>query len=430
MSDQNTLKKSLVLDKKKVLVALTGRADSMVAAYLLKKQGYKVYGLGIVFQPRMKEEDCFDSKEDDVAKPVGFEGVYLLDKPEEVRNICEKMEIPFYAADASSVYQYYITDRVIAARVEGISYAPKVYATEVIFRVLEEKAKRLGCYWMATGHYTKIIKNQKTRDHNIYISNDSQYDQSFFFSRLGQEVLGRTLLPLSEMRRQEVEKVANLLGVELLSSRENFPDLMKSEALTGFVAQRVPRAIIKRGSIIDCKSGFILDDHDGIHYYFLGQKNLKSRMGNPLEPELTVSQINYRNGNIYLAYPDDIKLKCLFIRDLVIQDQLDITKSLDVFIRLHSGGEFLSAVLHFKNNDYAFIELKETRKIHVFPGDYCVIYSRSEGAARILASGMVKKGGVMDGRNILSLPKQDDDFDNDNENEKDNKEKDISSFYF
>ena len=46
---------------KKVLVAMTGRASSMVAAYLLKKQGLSPIGIGIEFFNEEEEPFEYDN---------------------------------------------------------------------------------------------------------------------------------------------------------------------------------------------------------------------------------------------------------------------------------------------------------------------------------------------------------------------------------
>ena len=62
------------------------------------------------------------------------------------------------------------------------------------FRILAEWADKLGCAYIATGHYTRL----EERNGKVYIiaGDDDKKDQSYFLWRLGQELLKRCIFPL------------------------------------------------------------------------------------------------------------------------------------------------------------------------------------------------------------------------------------------
>ena len=138
--------------KQKILVAMTGRIDSTIAAYLLKKQGHDVIGIGIVFGRSPSEQEENKSKAE-------FVGVYQLNDVDSVKKICQQIDIPFYAVDATKKYQARITDQLVGARVGGLLFSPKVHCNKLIFETLIEKMEKLGADAIASGHYSKVIKN-------------------------------------------------------------------------------------------------------------------------------------------------------------------------------------------------------------------------------------------------------------------------------
>lgn len=70
------------------------------------------------------------------------------------------------------------------------------------FRILTEWADRLGCAFVATGHYTRLEeRNGKTY---IVAGDDDKKDQSYFLWRLGQEVLKRCIFPLGAFTKMQV----------------------------------------------------------------------------------------------------------------------------------------------------------------------------------------------------------------------------------
>ena len=399
MSDQK-----IRSNQKKALVAITGRLDSMVSAYLLKKQGYQVFGLGIIFGKETQEKDKKKKKRKDQknskrkagpskdgdTEVVTFEGFYPLDPPKKVKNICDQLDIPFYATDATDLYEYLVTDQIIASRALGFSYAPRVYVTEMIFKILIEKAQELQCHWVASGHYAKIIKNPKGRQYNIYTASDSKCDQSYLLSRLDQSILKRTLLPLSEMQKQEVEKIGSLLKVSFLISKKMPFDFMHTKAISNFVKKRLPASLKKSGAFVDVvgREAF-LDQHEGIHLYYLGQNISVSPLGSRTNDHWIIIKIDYETGKIFLVNPERARCRKILLREFTFQSQLDMTKPFNVFLRTHSQKKFLAGTLIFKNNNHILIEIEEKVHNDFFPGEYCVVYHTMGKLTRIIGGGVI-----------------------------------------
>ena len=376
-------------EQKKVLVALTGDINSIVAAYLLQKQGYQVSGLSVIYQYD------FDEESEEKASL------------ERIKALCGQMGMSFYASDASMIYQNDVIDPMVASRLEGVAYPFKVYTVKVLFDVLIEKADYLGIPWVATGHYARIIKDQKTQNYNVYTSDDFQRDQSYFFSMLKQKALSRMLLPLGNIREQEVLKLAESLGDKLSTSCNFIPTFESKNDLTSFISEKIPHSMIKEGTVVDYKHGTILEKHEGIHLFTLGEKNLKISAEPPLSFEVRVCQIDTQSGIVYLLHPNDYQIEYLWVKDVVAQGLFDISKPMDIFLKYQSDGELLPATLYFKNNHQALLKFSNVQKGLIFAGDYCVVYSSNKGKSRVLFGGVVSRAGqVIDGK-IETLPERD-----------------------
>lgn len=81
------------------------------------------------------------------------------------------------------------------------------------FRILTEWADRLGCAFIATGHYTRL----EERNGKVYIvaGDDDKKDQSYFLWRLGQEVLKRCIFPLGASTKMQVREYLRDKGYTL-----------------------------------------------------------------------------------------------------------------------------------------------------------------------------------------------------------------------
>lgn len=76
------------MNKKRVIVGMSGGVDSSVSAYLLKKQGFEVIG---VFMKNWEEKDenghCTSEKD-----------------YEDVINVCNQLDIPYYSINFTKEY--------------------------------------------------------------------------------------------------------------------------------------------------------------------------------------------------------------------------------------------------------------------------------------------------------------------------------------
>ena len=82
------------MEKKRVVIGMSGGVDSSVAALLLKEQGYDVVGLFMNNWEETDENGCCTSEQDFA----------------DVRRVCDKIGIPYYSVNFAKEYM----DRVFA----------------------------------------------------------------------------------------------------------------------------------------------------------------------------------------------------------------------------------------------------------------------------------------------------------------------------
>ena len=128
------------MDKKTVVVGMSGGVDSSVAALLLKRQGYNVIGL---FMKNWNEED---------------DGVCTAETDfSDVRRVSSALGIPYYTVDFSKEYMDRVFKYFLSEYEKGRTPNPDVLCNrEIKFGPFKEYAKQLGADYIATGHYCGI----------------------------------------------------------------------------------------------------------------------------------------------------------------------------------------------------------------------------------------------------------------------------------
>lgn len=187
------------MQKKRVVVGLSGGVDSSVAALLLKKQGYEVIGLFMhnwddsVFNQCTWKEDSIDA---------------LL--------VAKDLNIPFQVVEMKKEYEESIINYMFDGYRSGKTPNPDILCNrEIKFNVFLKKSIDLGADFIATGHYVnkkKIIKNNKII-YRLLVGKDSNKDQSYFLCQLTQYQLKKSLFPLGSLTKNQVRKIAEKNGL-------------------------------------------------------------------------------------------------------------------------------------------------------------------------------------------------------------------------
>ena len=135
---------------------------------------------------------------------------------------------------------------------------------------MQNYAFSLGGDYFATGHYARI-KTGDTGQVGLLRGIDRSKDQSYVLSLLSQSQLKRTLLPLGEMKKEQVLKEAVKLD-PALRDREESQDLcfLGSLDYRDFLVKHAP-GTRNPGKILNTE-GKTLGIHEGLAFYTIGQR--------------------------------------------------------------------------------------------------------------------------------------------------------------
>ena len=180
----------------KVLVAMSGGIDSSVTAILLKEQGYEVIGLTM----KTWDYESSGSKNKET-------GCCSLDSINDARNIAVDLGFHHNILDIRSEFGDYVIDYFTDEYMLGRTPNPCVLCnTHIKWEALLKRADKLGCEYIATGHYAKVNEI----DDRFYVSKgkDINKDQSYALWGISQKNLSRTMFPLGNLEKDEIRNIA------------------------------------------------------------------------------------------------------------------------------------------------------------------------------------------------------------------------------
>jgi tRNA-specific 2-thiouridylase len=235
--------------KPKVLVGMSGGVDSSVSAALLLEQGYEVIG---GFMKNWSE---------DVGCGVGC--TWREDRRDALK-VAAHLGIPLHTFDFEKEYRAQVVDPMFAEFAAGRTPNPDVLCNKFVkFDLFLKAADRLGCDFIATGHYARII------DGKIMAGADSNKDQTYFLWAIPPAVLPRVLFPVGAMPKPEVRAKARALGLPVAEKPDSVGICFVGEvAIEKFLKTRLPE---DPGQIVNV-DGEVLGRHRGLAFYTIGQR--------------------------------------------------------------------------------------------------------------------------------------------------------------
>ncbi|MFN0031951.1 MAG: tRNA 2-thiouridine(34) synthase MnmA [Flavobacteriales bacterium] len=322
--------------KGRVVIGLSGGVDSAVAAHVLMQEGYDVVA---IFMRNWHDESVTINNE-----------CPWIDDSNDAMIAAEHLGIPFQVLDMSTEYKKRIVDYMFREYEAGRTPNPDVLCNrEVKFDLFLKAAVSLKADHVGTGHYARIENESINGElvHKLIAAVDKNKDQSYFLCQLSQQQLSMALFPIGGMTKPEVRAYAQRIGLPNADKKDSqglcfigkvkLPTFLQQQLkpkkgkivqLTSgteyFERSRwngsdddIELARISESHNIDEASGVVAGEHEGAHYYTIGQRRGLG-VGGHVEP-LFVAATDTDQNIIYVVEGENhpaLFREALFIKAL------------------------------------------------------------------------------------------------------------------
>lgn len=304
------------MENKKVLLGMSGGVDSSVSALLLKQKGYDVIGMTLEL---FAGSSCCNIN------------TYI-----DAKNVCKSIGIPHFTYDCKNEFNKYVIQDFINCYANCKTPNPCIECNKYMkFGYMWEKAKELGCNYIATGHYAKTEYSQKYGKWVLKKSEAGKKDQSYVLWNIPKELIEHVIFPLANFEsKDEIRQIARENNLKVANKPDSEDICFVPDGNYKKFLESHSKIKPKQGNIVTL-DGEILGKHNGLYNYTIGQRK---GLGISYKVPLFVIGFNSLRNEIIVGKENELYKKEIIVGDinLLLFDRLDEPLEVDVKTRYSS----------------------------------------------------------------------------------------------
>lgn len=340
------------MEKKKVLLGMSGGVDSSVSAILLKKQGYEVIGVKMQLWNTDENPDSLELMND-------------------AKQVCEFLEIEYHEINARTEFQKYVIDDFICNYANCKTPNPCIECNKHLkFGVMYNLAKELGADYIATGHYAKVEYSDKYGRIVLKKSKSQSKDQSYVLYSINKEILPHLIFPLDEFKsKDEIRDIARENNLRVANKPDSEDICFIPDGNYKSFLEKNSSITKKSGNIVD-KDGKILGKHCGLYKYTIGQRK---GLGISNKEPLYVLDFNIEKNELIVGEQDELFENEIIVKDINLLAIDEINEPIKVQTKIRYAAKPAHSVVYKIDENTVKVVFEEPVR-GATPGQSAVFY--------------------------------------------------------
>ena len=339
------------MENKKLLLGMSGGVDSSVSALILKEQGYEVIGTTLELYAG---SSCCNIN------------TYL-----DAKMVCKSIGIPHFTFECKNEFKKYVIDDFIDCYANCKTPNPCIECNKYMkFGLMYEKAKELGCTYIATGHYAKTEYSEKYNRWVLKKSKAGKKDQSYVLWNTPKELIEFIRFPLGDFEsKDEIREIARKNNLKVANKPDSEDICFVPDGNYKKFLENNSSIKPKKGRIVNSK-GEVLGEHTGLYNYTIGQRK---GLGISYKVPLFVLGFNSLKNEVIVGEENELYKKEIIVDDinLLLFDKIENELEVEVKTR-YSAKQAKAKILQIEDNKIKIV-FDEPQKA-LTPGQSAVFY--------------------------------------------------------
>jgi tRNA-uridine 2-sulfurtransferase len=350
----------------KVAIAMSGGVDSSTAALILKESGYDLVGFSMQLWDQRRSGP--ENAEDKTGRCCSLDDLY------DAREVAARLKIPYYVVDFQNEFENAVVRPFVEDYQSGRTPSPCVLCnSRMKFDHLVSMAEEVHATKIATGHYARIVRDEKSGRYLLLRARDNNKDQSYFLFELVQSQLAKALFPLGDLEKEQVRQIARKHNIPVAEKAESQEICFVPDGDYASFVERYSGRISDRthlgGNIVDSK-GRILGIHNGIHHYTIGQRR---GLGIAHSEPLYVLKISPEDNTVVVGERNLLGEGSCYVQHLNWISISDLQAPLRVTAKIRSRHPAADAVITPMEDGRVNVVF-DSPQDGISPGQACVFY--------------------------------------------------------